>query len=385
MQGRVSKSQRPKNSKRPTSARYSLVGLLCYRVLLGLLVAADISYPLPAHNQDPQNQSQRQRTQANQLIRSPNTIIWPQSQVHPDNMLHTVMYQQPSEPVNPPPGMTQELASQLEKYYQNQPSRNSEPNLASINHRVVGPYAAPKTMTLPSKNSPSTSIHTESVQQQSKDKVFLTPISSTNKQGTTMQLAERADRRQDQNPLTVARDPLDGHLTARKGKLDDLSKHNFIQLNKINPYKPVSSALIKSKPSLNFMTHNCISRSTYQASICEDHLVKRLNQDAVQGRTAIDVGRRICCALFWHKDCISKVVLETCPDSSPQAAEYIMGTGKNFDLAVSCKMFTREGCNGSPSGLSIGFSQIGLTIVISILTVRCLVRDRLYINLFLVL
>lgn len=124
-----------------------------------------------------------------------------------------------------------------------------------------------------------------------------------------------------------------------KGPL--LQKENFIknQLT-MNP-------LVNKAHFYLDLKQNCITRSTPKISYCEDHLIRRLSQDATEGRTVIDVGRRVCCALFWHKDCISRVVLETCPDSSPAAADYLLGTSRKLDLTMSCQMFTRDGCNSS--------------------------------------
>lgn len=93
---------------------------------------------------------------------------------------------------------------------------------------------------------------------------------------------------------------------------------------------------------------NCITRATHGAWACEDNLIKRLNQDAGEGRTVVDVGRRVCCALFWHKDCINRVIVQTCPDSSPAAADFLMGSRK-VDLTLSCQRFNRDGCNSGRS------------------------------------
>lgn len=102
----------------------------------------------------------------------------------------------------------------------------------------------------------------------------------------------------------------------------------------------------KTKLLAPLIPPDCISQSTGMASRCEDHLVKRLNQDATEGRTVTDVSRRVCCALFHHKDCISRIVVERCPDSSPAAVDILMGS-RNLDLTFSCQRFNRDGCNGA--------------------------------------
>lgn len=138
----------------------------------------------------------------------------------------------------------------------------------------------------------------------------------------------------------------------RKSKFTNELKHHVKMpiIEKDRYIKHHMTPFLRKPPLfLDPIASNCISRSTPKTSYCEDHLIKRLGQDATEGRTVIDVGRRVCCALFWHKDCISRIVLETCPDSSPAAADYLMGTSRKLDLTMSCQMFTREGCNtGNP-------------------------------------
>lgn len=102
---------------------------------------------------------------------------------------------------------------------------------------------------------------------------------------------------------------------------------------------------------------------------CESHLVNRLNQDAPEGRTAIDVGRRICCALFFHKDCISRIVVEHMPKPSyPLLVNYVdllMGSRK-MDISLTCKEFNRDGCNASLSRYQVCYLVFTLTFAISI-------------------
>lgn len=131
----------------------------------------------------------------------------------------------------------------------------------------------------------------------------------------------------------------------KKGKVDDVP----LQLRKL----PVAT---------NFQ--NCITRSLPKAASCEDHLIKRLHQDAAEGRTVLDVGRRVCCALFWHKSCLSDVVVESCPDSSPVATDILMGARK-LDLTLSCQKFNRDGCNRSTSLLDKTFATSTVLITLS--------------------
>lgn len=138
-------------------------------------------------------------------------------------------------------------------------------------------------------------------------------------------------------------------LLVRKGKVDFADNKN--QANRIIPDRKLNQMqnLVHSalqQPKLTMFERNCITRSIPQAGVCEDHLIKRLDQDATEGRTVIDVERRVCCALFWHKECIDRVILEVCPDSTPVAADFVFGERK-IDLTTSCLRFNREGCNGS--------------------------------------
>lgn len=158
-------------------------------------------------------------------------------------------------------------------------------------------------------------------------------------------------------------------LVVRKGKVDDVT--HPLRWSPTN-ILPAGSQLLSQKASslahhktvfLDALTQNCVTRSTPRMRTCEDHLIKRLSQDATEGRTVIDVGRRLCCALFWHKDCVDRIVLETCPDSNPAAADYLLGTPRKMDLTMSCRMFNRDGCNGADTGREI---REGLGILIAI-------------------
>jgi hypothetical protein len=125
----------------------------------------------------------------------------------------------------------------------------------------------------------------------------------------------------------------------RRGRVDDVVVFN--RESKSNGLKNLIHKHIG-----NTLPPGCISRAAPSTSSCEDHLIRRLNQDATEGRTVIDVSRRLCCALFWHKDCISQAVIQYCPDSNPVAAELLLGS-RNLDLTMSCQRFNRDGCNGS--------------------------------------
>ena len=155
-------------------------------------------------------------------------------------------------------------------------------------------------------------------------------------------------------------------LLTRKGKVDDV-----VVFNGNNKYilprgtgvakKLVHDHLVQTLPP------GCIGRAAPYTVKCEDHLVKRLSQDATEGRTVLDVSRRVCCALFSHKDCISSVVVELCPDSNPKAAELLLGS-RNLDLTMSCQRFNRDGCNGSPSSLNYSLVNHSIVLIVTLVT-----------------
>ena len=51
-------------------------------------------------------------------------------------------------------------------------------------------------------------------------------------------------------------------------------------------------------------------------------------------------------ALFFYRDCISRVVLERCRDASPIVVDLLMGSRKR-DLTINCRDYSRDQCNGS--------------------------------------
>lgn len=138
-----------------------------------------------------------------------------------------------------------------------------------------------------------------------------------------------------------------GWPAVKKGKVADvqlMEPRTSVKFppNQYQPGQPTFGPFGNKLGSLMYKNQDCITRAAPLASRCEDHLIKRLNQDATEGRTVLDVGRRVCCALFWHKDCISRLVVDTCPDSSPVAGDILIGA-RRLDLTSSCKNFNRDG------------------------------------------
>lgn len=94
-----------------------------------------------------------------------------------------------------------------------------------------------------------------------------------------------------------------------------------------------------------FPAENCVEKSAYFARSCEDTLLQR-QREARNGRTAVDVQRRLCCSLFYYRDCLSRTVVQYCRDASPTTVDILMGQRRR-EMSVSCRDFSREQCNGS--------------------------------------
>ncbi|CAG2163215.1 unnamed protein product, partial [Oppiella nova] len=92
-------------------------------------------------------------------------------------------------------------------------------------------------------------------------------------------------------------------------------------------------------------TDSCLEKSGYFVRSCEDTLVQR-QRDAREGRSSTDIQRRICCALFFYRDCISRVVVDRCRDPSPTAVDILMGSRKR-DLTTTCREYSRDQCSHS--------------------------------------
>ncbi|UXI20279.1 membrane magnesium transporter 1 [Sarcoptes scabiei] len=105
----------------------------------------------------------------------------------------------------------------------------------------------------------------------------------------------------------------------------------------------------------------CIERVRPYESSCLDFLIQR-QREARYGRSSTDVQRRICCALFRYRDCLSRVVLERCFDSSRTTIDVLMGD-RNRELTQNCRDITRDQCNKAVS-LSISIQLIAFSIVL---------------------
>lgn len=257
------------------------------------------------------------------------------------------------EPANFPTVIYQDDAYYLEKYMKNnfedgENSSNAKLNLASINHR------APKS-------------DVQSLNQQPQRRF-------DNGNGDFQGLPN------DNNPILKSShanikkaDPIKHQsgngLAFKMGRVDDVTIFKPNLGTQFYPPSPARQIIGSKVAHLDKYTKNCLTQTEPYTSRCEDHLIRRLNQDATEGRTVVDVGRRVCCALFWHKDCIDGIVLQRCPDSSTSAANFLIGSRK-LDLTLSCQRFTRDGCNSAPSKLSVSNLVISLSFYFVITYIR---------------
>lgn len=96
---------------------------------------------------------------------------------------------------------------------------------------------------------------------------------------------------------------------------------------------------------------DCAQRASPYARECDESLAEhqRLASDS---RDANELQRRVCCALFQYRDCISRVVLDRCADSSPTAVEVLMGQRRR-EMTVTCRGFNRDVCSGAATSVLV--------------------------------
>lgn len=303
-------------------------------------------------------------TQSRTLKHNPQIIHFPQTNYQPTSPLSS-QWVPPRwfvtsstsntlrEPANIPTVIYQDDARFLEKYMKNHfeegeiSDQQSKLNLASINHR------APKSDIPLISDLGARSITSNQQVQKRHDRYNSFPGSIQINNNPMSQLTR--------NDITRP-DLVESGLSVKNGRVDDVALIKPHQATKFYPPSPAKQFLGAKMALLNKLEQNCVTKAYPFTSRCEDHLIRRLNQDATEGRTVVDVVRRVCCALFWHRDCISGIVVENCADSSPTATDFLMGSRK-LDLTLSCQRFNRDGCNSAPgksatSKLTILFSFV---------------------------
>lgn len=283
--------------------------------------------------------------------------------------------------------LSQEDTEHLERYLLNQN------NLFSLaNNFGVQPFVdmhkindrKPIIQQAPTNNNANLKTMTNNIKMgQETNKQYLTPNKAQQQHtsGTLLNEGQQIDddgsHREDvilPEESNVASHRIDGDdLYRKKVKLDNMfhpNKHHPVLLPKQLPVPPnrmisnngmtpfyanPQSPLFKSPIPL-LKSDNCVSRAEKLIQSCEGNFIDKLRQDATHGRTVVDVERRICCALFRNRDCVSGKTLEVCPDSSPAARNILLGPRK-YHLSVICQRFNLEGCNSS-SYLSASFTLI---------------------------
>lgn len=112
----------------------------------------------------------------------------------------------------------------------------------------------------------------------------------------------------------------------------------------------VFDRLVAANNGFDTDTSDCPVKAAPYARECEDTLMEqhRLARDSRDGN---ELQRRMCCALFQFRDCISRVVLDRCADSSPTAVEILMGVRRR-EMTLTCRGFNRDVCSGAIKMLS---------------------------------
>lgn len=114
---------------------------------------------------------------------------------------------------------------------------------------------------------------------------------------------------------------------------------------------------------------DCPVKAAPYARECEDTLMEqqRLARDSRDGN---ELQRRICCSLFQYRDCISRVVLDRCADSSPTAVEILMGVRRR-EMTLTCRAFNRDICSGSITLKALSMPiVVAFVILTSIMTMK---------------
>ncbi|CAG2121879.1 unnamed protein product, partial [Medioppia subpectinata] len=110
---------------------------------------------------------------------------------------------------------------------------------------------------------------------------------------------------------------------------------------------------------------DCLENVGYFLRSCEDQLTQR-QRDArdYQNRNPSDSQRRMCCALYYYRDCVSRLVQDRCRDPTPYAVDILMGSRKR-DLTFTCRDYSRDTCSHS-SVTKYSLISMVLSIVIAI-------------------
>lgn len=102
-----------------------------------------------------------------------------------------------------------------------------------------------------------------------------------------------------------------------------------------------------------------------------------LSHDVVLMRTNVQTSKiqNTTSSLFQYRDCVSRVVLDRCADSSPTAVEILMGVRRR-EMTLTCRGFNRDVCSGSIARtvLNLPF-LITFAILASFMTLKQLAKS----------
>ncbi|CAG2116285.1 unnamed protein product, partial [Medioppia subpectinata] len=106
---------------------------------------------------------------------------------------------------------------------------------------------------------------------------------------------------------------------------------------------------------------SCIEKAGYSVRTCEDTLIDRQREVKAKSTNAMDVQHGVCCALYFYRDCIGRVVSERCRESSSTIVDTMMGPRK-WDITLMCRDYFRDQCSRSSQ-----YRSSSITPVLSIL------------------
>lgn len=97
-----------------------------------------------------------------------------------------------------------------------------------------------------------------------------------------------------------------------------------------------------------------------------------MSNDVFAGRCTYLNGKYKCLthsiflsAIFYYRDCLSRIVLERCPESSRTVVDLMMGD-RNRELSTNCRDYNRDQCSGVPSLQSSLFIVVVSTLLVAL-------------------
>lgn len=113
---------------------------------------------------------------------------------------------------------------------------------------------------------------------------------------------------------------------------------------------------------------DCIIKAAPYARECEDNFTEqRRSRDWINDSN--ENTRRICCAFHQYRDCLSRVVLDRCVDSSPAIVEALMGI-KRREYTYTCRGFSRDICSGALASAILNVPLLAVALLVSFMTLN---------------